>query len=126
MAVQARGLPTFLSIGADNRLFSEARLPDCPPDTQPMAFAGSGAPPTFLAAGRTDSGVKPERNTAALAARLSAAGLPVHLHRCGRVNHLTLTGAFGLPLRWLAPVLDDVGSFVLNDQAARPDKSQAH
>ena len=100
--------------------------PDYPPDTQPMAFAGVGAPPTFLAAGRTDSLVNPERNTAALAARLSAAGVPVDLHRYERVNHVTLIGAFGLPLRWLAPVLDDVASFVLNDQAAKPGKNQAN
>lgn len=86
--------------------------PDYPPDTQPIEFASAAAPRSFLAAGRTDSLVNPERNTAALAARLSAAGVPVSLHRYERASHVTLIGAFGLPLRWLAPVLDDVASFV--------------
>jgi acetyl esterase/lipase len=100
--------------------------PDYPPDTQPIAFASATAPPSFLAAGRTDSLVDPERNTAALAARLSAADVPVFLHRYEHVNHVTLIGAFGLPLRWLAPVLDDVASFALNVQAAKPSKSKAN
>ena len=95
--------------------------PDYPPDTQPIEFASAAAPRSFLAAGRTDSLVNPERNTAALAARLSAAGVPVSLHRYERVNHVTLIGAFGLPLRWLAPVLDDVASFVSDTpQATAP------
>ena len=87
--------------------------PNYPPDTQPMAFASAAAPPSFLAAGNTDALVDPERNTAALAALLSAAGVLVSLHRYPRANHLTLIGAFGVPLRWLAPVLDDVAGFVL-------------
>jgi acetyl esterase/lipase len=99
--------------------------PNYPPDTQPMAFASSAAPRTFLAAGRTDALVDPERNTAALAARLSAAGVPVSLHRYEHVDHVTLIGAFGLPLRWLAPVLDDVADFVLSEQPIEPGESQA-
>jgi acetyl esterase/lipase len=86
--------------------------PNYPPDTQPMAFAGAAAPRSFLAAGRSDALVDPERNTATLAARLSAAGVPVSLQRYARAGHTTLIGAFGLPLRWLAPVLDDVAGFV--------------
>jgi acetyl esterase/lipase len=92
--------------------------PDYPPDTQPMAFAGPQAPRSFLAAGATDNLVDPERNTVTLAARMKAAGVPVSLHRYERANHLTLIGAFGLPLRWLAPVLDDVAGFVKNAPAA--------
>ncbi|MBC7942188.1 MAG: hypothetical protein H7Z19_20940 [Chitinophagaceae bacterium] len=91
-----------------------------------MAFASAAAPPTFLAAGRTDSLVNPERSTAALAARLSAAGVPVSLHRYEHVTLVTLIGAFGLPLRWLAPVLDNVARFVLNVQADKPGKSKAN
>jgi acetyl esterase/lipase len=98
--------------------------PDYPPDTQPMAFASAAAPPSFLAAGRTDALVNPERNTEALAARLSAAGVPVRLHRYAHANHVTLIGAFGLPLRWLAPVLDDVASFVTNAKVAMADSTQ--
>jgi hypothetical protein len=32
---------------------------------------------------------------------------------------VTLIGVFGLPLRWLAPVLDDVAGFVLDEQPPR-------
>ena len=99
--------------------------PNYPPDTQPMAFANTSAPRSFLAAGKTDALVDPERNTAALAARLSAAGMPVSLYRCKQVNHVTLLGAFGLPLRWLAPVLDDVAGFVLSEQPLKPGERQA-
>ena len=98
--------------------------PNYPPDTQPMAFASSAAPRSFLAAGNTDALVDPERNTAALAARLSAAGVQVSLHRYENVNHVTLIGAFGLPLRWLAPVLDDVAGFVLSEQALKPGAAE--
>ena len=95
--------------------------PDYPPDTQPIEFASAAAPRSFLAAGRTDALIDPQRNTAALAARLSAAGVPVSLHRYERASHVTLIGAFGLPLRWLAPVLDDVASFVSDTpQATAP------
>lgn len=86
--------------------------PNYPPDTQPLAFAGPASPRSFLAAGRSDALVDPERNTEALAGRLSASGVPVVLRRYERANHVTLVGAFGLPLRWLAPVLDDVAAFV--------------
>ena len=92
--------------------------PHYPPGTQPRAFAGPQAPRSFLAAGATDDLVDPERNTATLAARLQAAGVGVTQQRYERVNHLTLIGAFGLPLRWLAPVLDDVTAFVMNAPAA--------
>jgi acetyl esterase/lipase len=98
--------------------------PNYPPDTQPMAFASAAAPRSFLAAGKTDALVDPERNTATLAARLSAAGVPVSLHRYEHVNHVTLIGAFGLPLRWLAPVLDDVAGFVLSERALKPGERQ--
>ena len=78
-----------------------------------------------MAAGKTDGLVDPDKNTAALAARRSAAGMPVSLHRCEQVNHATPIGAFGLPLRWLAPVLDDVAGFVLTEQALKPGERQA-
>jgi len=88
--------------------------PNYPPDTQPLAFAGAGATRSFLAAGRSDAVVDPERNTAALAARLVAAGVPVVVRRYERINHVTLIGAISWPLRWMAPVLDDVTRFVLD------------
>ena len=86
--------------------------PVYPPGTQPIAFASGKAPSTFLGVANSDSLVNPERNSAALAAKLQAAGVAVELRRYERVNHLTLLGSFGWPLRWMAPVLDDVAVFV--------------
>jgi acetyl esterase/lipase len=86
--------------------------PDYPPGTQPLAYAGRGAPRSFLGAAATDTLVNPQRNTLALAAKLQSVGAPVTVKVYDRASHVTLVGAFGLPLRWLIPVLDDVAGFV--------------
>ncbi|MEO8297795.1 MAG: alpha/beta hydrolase [Burkholderiales bacterium] len=86
--------------------------PDYPPRSQPIDWAVAAAPRTFLGAARHDTVVDPVRNTQALAQRLEAAGVPVTLKLYDRVNHATLAGALAAPLRWLAPVLDDVTAFV--------------
>ena len=86
--------------------------PNYPADSQPVDYASAAAPRSFLGAAKTDSLVNPQRNTVGLATRLEIAGAPVTLRLYERVNHLTLAGAFALPLRWLAPVLDDVATFV--------------
>jgi acetyl esterase/lipase len=86
--------------------------PNYPPDSQPIAFALPGSPPTFLGAAKRDSVVDPVRNTEQMATRLRAAGVPVTVRLYDRVNHVTLAGAFARPLRWLAPVLDDVAAFM--------------
>ena len=87
-------------------------FPDSPPDSQPILHAGAGAPRSFLAAPDSDSLVNPERNTHQLADKLAAAGVQVTYKRYSRVNHASLIGAMGRPLRWLAPVLDDVDAFI--------------
>jgi acetyl esterase/lipase len=86
--------------------------PNYPSDSQPLAFASTAAPRSFLGAAKTDSLVNPQRNTVGLATRLQAAGAPVVLKLYERVNHTALIGVFAAPLRWLAPVLDDVAGFV--------------
>ena len=86
--------------------------PNYPAGSQPLAYAGASAPRSFLGAASTDSLVNPQRNTVGLATRLQAAGVPVTLKLYERVNHITLIGAFGAPLRWLAPVMEDVAGFV--------------
>jgi acetyl esterase/lipase len=85
--------------------------PRYPAGSQPVAYASAAAPRSFLGAASSDSLVNPQRNTVGLATRLQAAGVPVTLKLYDGVNHLTLIGAFGAPLRWLAPVLDDVAGF---------------
>ena len=86
--------------------------PDYPKDSQPIAFAGRTSPRSFLGAAFTDTLVNPERNTRQLADKLAAAGVPVTLRFYDKVDHVTLIGAFARPLRWMAPVLDDVAAFV--------------
>lgn len=92
--------------------------PNYPPGSQPIDHAHASAPPSFLGAANTDPLVDPDRNSQQLAARLQAVGVPVQLRRYPRVNHLTLVGAMAGPLRWLAPVRDDVAAFVLGTPPA--------
>ena len=63
--------------------------------------------------------MSPTRSTQQLATKLQAAGVPVTLKFYPRVNHMTLIGAFAWPLRWLAPVLDDVQAFIASAPPAR-------
>ena len=86
--------------------------PDYPPRAQPIDFSPTDAPPAFLGAAAEDALVSPERSTVQLAHKLQAAGVPVTLRLYRRVNHATLAGAFAWPLRWLAPVREDVGAFI--------------
>lgn len=89
--------------------------PNSPPDSQPILYAGPRSPRSFLAAPQSDRVVNPERNTHRLADKLEAAGVSVTYKRYPRVGHITLIGAMGRPLRWLAPVLDDVDAFIRSD-----------
>lgn len=86
--------------------------PDYPAGSQPIAHAKASAPRTLLGAAATDDLVNPQRNTVGLAQRLKAAGADVTVRLYERVDHVTLAAAFARPLRWLAPVLDDVDAFV--------------
>ncbi len=86
--------------------------PNYPAGTQPLAYAGASSPRSFLGAAVTDPLIDPQRNSVGLATRLRAAGVPVTLKLYERVNHVTLVAAMAAPLRWLAPVLDDVTAFI--------------
>ncbi len=86
--------------------------PNYPPNSQPIAFAASSAPRSFVAAADDDKLVNPQRNTVQMADRLQAAGVPVTLKLYSRASHTTLIGAFAWPLRWIAPVLEDVHAFI--------------
>lgn len=86
--------------------------PNYPPGSQPLEHAHAGTPPAFLGAAKNDELVNPQRNTVGLATRLQADGVPVTLQFYDRVNHITLAASMAWPLRWLAPVLDDVAAFV--------------
>ena len=87
-------------------------FPDSPPDSQPINHVSAAAPPSLLIASTDDKLVNPVRNTAGLAGKLRAAGVPVEVVYFGRTNHQTLIGAMSKPLRWLAPVVDTVVVFI--------------
>jgi acetyl esterase/lipase len=86
-------------------------FPDTPAYTQPINFAGAGAPPALLATGAADDVVDPG-NSRRLAARLRANGVAVREIVYPKLGHRTLVGALAAPLRGLAPVLADVVAFV--------------
>jgi acetyl esterase/lipase len=88
--------------------------PNTRADSQPIHYVSGRLPPTLLIVAVNDSVVSPERNTYPLAQRLTAVGATVEVKRYSSVSHATLIGAMSLPLRWLAPVLDDVAGFVLS------------
>jgi acetyl esterase/lipase len=93
--------------------------PNYPLLAQPIEFTPPSAPRSFLAAPLDDDLVSPTRSTQQLATKLQAAGVPVTLKFYPGANHLTLIGAFAWPLRWLAPVLDDVQAFIAAAPPAR-------
>ena len=72
----------------------------------------ASVPRTFLGAAPVDDLINPERNTRQMGTQLQSAGVPVIVQFYPRTNHMTLIGAFSAPLRFLAPVLDDVVEFI--------------
>ena len=86
--------------------------PNYPPGTQPLQHASAAAPRSLLLAAQDDALVNPQRNSVGLARALRVAGVPVQLTLYPRVGHVTLLAALAGPLRWLAPVLDDVVDFI--------------
>ncbi|MEO6675888.1 MAG: alpha/beta hydrolase [Pseudomonas sp.] len=86
--------------------------PDSPPQSQPINHVSHGAPPALLIAAKNDDVVNPTRNTAGLASKLRAAGVPVQDRYYSRTSHATLVATLSRPMRGLAPVLDEVTSFV--------------
>ena len=86
--------------------------PDTPPESEPIRHVSASVPRAFLAAAPDDDLINPERNTKQMASKLKQTGIPVTLQIYPHTSHTTLIGAFAFPLRFLAPVLDDVVEFV--------------
>ena len=82
-----------------------------PQETQPIAFAGAGDPPAFLGHGDVDSTVR-LKNSANLAAKLSAAGVPVELKVYPGVQHVPLLLALTRTFRGKASVRADAVAFL--------------
>ncbi len=80
-------------------------------ETQPVTFAGPGAPPALLLTGEDDTTVKP-RNSRALSAALTAAGVSAQMVTYPGVDHINVLIALSRPLRSRAPVLADASAFI--------------
>ena len=81
------------------------------PASQPINHVAAGDPPMLLATGTDDRTVRP-RNSVALAERLDAAGVAAELIEYPGLGHIGIVAALAAPLRFLAPVLDDVDAFL--------------
>jgi acetyl esterase/lipase len=80
-------------------------------EARPVTFAGPGAPPALLMHGLDDETVQLS-NMRALAAALQASGTPVRALELEGIGHAGLVLAISRPLRWRAPVLGEIVSFV--------------
>ena len=88
-------------------------------ETQPIRYVTSDAPPALLIAPRRDRIVSPG-NTRRLAAQIRTFGSKVEERTYSLVGHLSVLGALAPPFRFLAPVLDDVATFVQAATGSRP------
>ena len=88
-------------------------------ETQPIRYVTAEAPPALLIAPQRDRVVSPG-NTTRLAAQIGSFGSTVDERLYPRVGHLSVLGALARPLRFLAPVLDDVTNFVAAVKGGRP------
>jgi acetyl esterase/lipase len=81
------------------------------PDSQPINFVRSDAPPMLLVHGLEDDTVS-SRNSRNLAAALSARGVPVTLKLYSKISHADTVAALSLPARGRVPTLADIEAFV--------------
>jgi acetyl esterase/lipase len=86
--------------------------------TQPIAHVDAEAPPCLLLTGAKDNLVLPA-NTAALAARLRAAGAHVETRVYPGIGHIRLLLASLPPLSFTIPLLRDIGGFITHTMQAR-------
>jgi acetyl esterase/lipase len=94
------------------------------PDSQPINFVHTGAPPMLLVQGLEDRIVGPQ-NSRNLAAALSAHGVPVTLRQYPTLDHTDTAAAMSLPGRGRAPILADIAAFVGPPAVRRALRSQA-
>lgn len=90
-----------------------------PAETQPVDAVERGVdpPPFLLITGKSDRTVYP-RNSERLAARLREAGARAELHVLEGIGHADVLTALARPLRWRAPVLEEITGFFGSLQAS--------
>lgn len=89
-----------------------------PAETQPISSTSAAAPPALLATGDADTVVLP-RNSEALAARLSALGVPVTLRLYPGASHADVLTGLSRPLAARTPVRRDIRAFLAGLGLAR-------
>jgi acetyl esterase/lipase len=91
--------------------------PENYPQSQPINFVHSSAPPMLLVHGLRDETVRP-KNSVNFAASLRAAGVPVTLKLYPDLVHADTVAALSLPARGRAPTLADVAAFLRQPQSS--------
>jgi acetyl esterase/lipase len=86
------------------------------PESQPINFVRSDAPPMLLVHGLKDETVRP-KNSINLAEALSAVGVPVTLKLYPKLGHADTVAALTALLRGRAPTLADIRAFVSQGSA---------
>lgn len=99
----------FLPLDTDSTRAAFGEWPDLP-ETQPVTWAGAGDPPALLLHGTEDTTVKP-RNSTALEAVLTEAGVEARVVDYAEVDHIDILIRLSRPLRSRTPVLDDLATF---------------
>ena len=84
---------------------------DTRPQTQPITHVDGRSPPLLLITGDSDTRVRP-RNSVRLAERVRERGGQAETIQYQGLGHVQTIAAFARPLRWLAPVLDDMDRFL--------------
>jgi len=88
-----------------------------PGETQPVNAVTDESPPFLLITGDADRTVYP-RNSKSLAARLRDSGVKAQLLVLDGLGHADVLTAIARPLRWRAPVLEEISRFFLGRQAS--------
>ena len=81
------------------------------PRTQPITFAASASAPLLLLTGADDTTVRPA-NSLRLAARVNESGGQARAIVYPGLTHVTVLGSIAAPLRFLAPVREDICRFL--------------
>ena len=99
----------FYPFDTDSTIAAFSQWPE-PLETQPVTYADETAPPALLLTGDIDTTVKP-RNSEALRARLTAAGVEAEMVAYAGIDHIEIVTAISRPFRDKAPVLANIAEF---------------